>query len=135
MLRPGVSSFHTTSVSPSRTYAISSARPGRSPLARDMVSENAFDTLTLASASFCRSRVWATVETPLRNHAPVDAGSMAPKCWNHRFETFVPETNLSDRSTWPNGARSGRVLGVSNVVYFKTNLGVGDCRNQRKLSP
>jgi hypothetical protein len=40
VLRPSRSNFHTTTVSPSRTYSISAAGPGRSSRAPDMVSEN-----------------------------------------------------------------------------------------------
>jgi len=53
MLRPRRSSFHTTTVSPSRTYSSSAARPGRSSRAPDIKSENTWVTPAAASASFC----------------------------------------------------------------------------------
>ena len=53
MLRPSRSSFHTTTVSPSRTYSISAARPGRSSRAPDITSENTLVTPAAPRASFC----------------------------------------------------------------------------------
>ena len=50
MLRP---SFHTTTVSPSRTYSISAARPGRSSRAPDITSKNTLVTPEVVSAAFC----------------------------------------------------------------------------------
>jgi hypothetical protein len=49
VLRPRRSSFHTTTVSPSRTYSIGAAKP-RAP---DMVSENVFVTPAASRAAFC----------------------------------------------------------------------------------
>jgi hypothetical protein len=53
MLRPSRSSFHTTTVSPARTYSLSAARPGRSSRAPDITSENTLATPAAASAVFC----------------------------------------------------------------------------------
>jgi hypothetical protein len=53
VLRPSRSNFHATMVSPSRTYSISAARPGRSSRAPDMVSENIFITPAASRAAFC----------------------------------------------------------------------------------
>src|SRR6478609_3237125 len=53
VLRPRRSSFQTTTVSPSRTYSSSAARPGRSSRAPDIKSENTLVTPATASASFC----------------------------------------------------------------------------------
>ncbi len=57
VLRPSRSNFQTTTVSPPRTYAISSARPGRSSRAPDMVSENVLITPAASKAAFCCSSV------------------------------------------------------------------------------
>ena len=50
---PSLSSFQTTTLSPSRTYSISAARPGRSSRAPDMVSENVFVAPAASKAAFC----------------------------------------------------------------------------------
>jgi hypothetical protein len=44
VLRPNRSSFHTTTVSPARTYSMRAASPGRSSRAPDMMSENVLVT-------------------------------------------------------------------------------------------
>ena len=73
MLRPSRSSFHTTTVSPARTYSSSAANPGRSSRAPEMVSEKILDTPAAAKAAFCCSNVCNTVLTrstdrPARHH-------------------------------------------------------------------
>jgi hypothetical protein len=53
VLRPRRSSFHTTTVSPSRKQSRRAARPGRSSLAPHMVSEKVFVAPAAARAAFC----------------------------------------------------------------------------------
>lgn len=65
------------------------------------------------------------VADSLPSWASVDADLMTHKYWNHRFEIFISETNFCDSSSWPNGAGSVRLPGVSYVVSYESTCLLG----------